>query len=276
MPVEVSEDKSSSWQPVRDRTQGAQSHRSGHRPAASIEVLPLQQSLLASLQSLLRKNGLPEGNFVLMTGNAQAASLRWGTSNGAKWPCSVAQIWRPADPSHDGNGGIVSFDRTRAVFLKCLHPECQRLNRGRGVFLGYIPHYVTSDASSSLDNSTTSGGPRGVKRPTPDSVASHERSIHSRKILAIRGTHSPGSTAHVEGSALDPESSGLADLQQHSRINLQPTEQAQAECHAPAVQPPPVPAYTRHQSLRHIYSINQSSEQPSFQAWHVLSGAWGG
>jgi hypothetical protein len=149
--------------------------------------------------------------LVWMTGNAQAASLRWGTSNGVKWPCSVAQIWRPADPAHDGNGGIVSFDRTRAVFLKCLHPECQRLNRGRGVFLGYIPHSAPSDASSPLDSSKTLGGTRGVKRPTPDSVASHERSFDGRKRFAIRGIQILGSTAHAEGGAQDPESPGLAD-----------------------------------------------------------------
>ena len=276
VPVEVSEDKSSSWPPARDQMQGAQSRRSGHRPSASINVMPLQQSVLASLQHLLRRNGLPEGNLVLMTGNVQSASLRWGTSNGVKWPCSVAQIWRPADPAHDGNGGIVSFDRTRAVFLKCLHPECQRLSKGRGVFLGYVPHYGNSDASSHLDSSRTPGGPRGVKRPAPDSFACHERSMNDRKRLAMRRIQILGSPAHAEGSALDQESPGLADSQLHSRNNLQPTEQALAEGHAPEVQPPPVAGFTRHQSLRHVYSKNRSSEQPSFEAWHVVSGAWGG
>jgi hypothetical protein len=50
VPVEVPGDKRSSWPPARDRTQGAQSYRSGHRPFASIDVLPLQQNIIASLQ----------------------------------------------------------------------------------------------------------------------------------------------------------------------------------------------------------------------------------
>ena len=211
-----------------------------------------------------------------MTGNVEAASLRWGTSNGVKWPCQVAQIWRPADPAYDGNGGIVSFDSTRAVFLKCLHPECQRLSRGRGVFLGYIQHCITSDASSRLESSRTLGGTRGVKRPTPDSVASHERSMDGRKRPAIRGIQILDSTTHAEGGVLDQGSPGLTDSQPHSRSILHPTKQALAEGHASAVQPPPVAAFTRHQSLRHIYSKNQSGEQSSFEAWHVVRGVWGG
>ena len=51
VPVEVSEDRSSSGPPARDRTQGAQSHRSGHRPPASINVLPLQQSFTCTRPS---------------------------------------------------------------------------------------------------------------------------------------------------------------------------------------------------------------------------------
>ena len=59
--------------------------------------------------------------------------------NGTVRPCSIAQIWRPLQPTHMNNGAWVSIDHNRQVFLKCLHPECQRLDKGRGLFIGHIP-----------------------------------------------------------------------------------------------------------------------------------------
>ena len=132
---------------------------------------PLHPSTIFSLQALLRRNGLPDGRLNLMRGDDHAASLRWGTNNGLKSSCSIAQIWRPADPFHDGNGGILSFDKTRAVFLKCLHPECQRLSSGRGIFLGYIPPCTASLNLYDKDVSVSSTLRRGVKRTMPDSAA---------------------------------------------------------------------------------------------------------
>ena len=107
----------------RIRSRGTVSQFSVDRPPLALGPSPLHPSTIFSLQTLLRRNGLPDGRLNLMRGDDHAASLRWGTNNGLKWSCSIAQIWRPADPFHDGNGGILSFDKTRAVFLKCLHPS---------------------------------------------------------------------------------------------------------------------------------------------------------
>jgi hypothetical protein len=57
-------------------------------------------------------------------------------------PCSIAQIWRPLQPVHINNGAWVSIAGNRQVFLKCLHPECQRLDKSKGLFIGHIPLQV--------------------------------------------------------------------------------------------------------------------------------------
>jgi len=105
--------------------------------------MPLPQSMsepeitiVKSLIVLLRKAGQPEGRLQPLNCTVERATFRWDAS---PRPCSVAQIWRPANPQHLSNGAFVTYDLSRAVFLKCLHSECQKLSRGRGVFLGYLP-----------------------------------------------------------------------------------------------------------------------------------------
>ena len=79
--------------------------------------------------ALLRKSGQPEGRLLMIRGTLEAATFRL---DARPRPCSVAQIWRPADPMHRSNGAYLTYDSTRAVILKCLHLECQKLNRGSG------------------------------------------------------------------------------------------------------------------------------------------------
>ena len=71
-----------------------------------------------------------------MHDTVEAATFRWDAS---PRPCSVAQIWRPADTTHQSNGAYVTYDSSQAAILKCLHSECPKLNRGSRLFLGYLP-----------------------------------------------------------------------------------------------------------------------------------------
>ena len=93
-------------------------------------------NIVSALLTLLHNAGQPDGTLQLKEGDVHTATFRWATNVPRR--CCTAQIWRPADPTHDKNGAYVSYDRSRAVFLKCLHPQCLRY-RGRGEFLGYVP-----------------------------------------------------------------------------------------------------------------------------------------
>ena len=84
----------------------------------------------------VRKSGQPEGRLLIMHDTVEAATFRWDAS---PRPCSVAQIWRPADTTHQSNGAYVTYDSSQAAILKCLHSECPKLNRGSRLFLGYLP-----------------------------------------------------------------------------------------------------------------------------------------
>ena len=108
------------------------SHAGGEAPQSRSTGDP---DIVKSLNALLRKSGQPPGRLLMMQGTVEAATFRWDAS---PRPCSVAQIWRPADPTHQSNGAYVTYDSSRAVFLKCLHSECLKLNRGSGLFLGYL------------------------------------------------------------------------------------------------------------------------------------------
>ncbi len=122
--------------------QGAGPHRSRTQKQQKQESAA--QDILSTLHKLLTLHGLPDGRLTGQRGDIHEASFRWGATKGVKWLCLIAQIWRPADPSHDSNGGIVSYDRSRAVFFQCLHPDCQRWSQKPGIFLGYeaSPNYV--------------------------------------------------------------------------------------------------------------------------------------
>ena len=103
-------------------------------------------------------------------------------------PCSVAQIWCPANALHDSNGAHVTYDSSHAVFLKCLHPQCLRFG-GRGEFLGYIwPATITAAGVCSalitpqLERSQKRGSevsPTTTKRPFTCSIAGSMQSLKS-------------------------------------------------------------------------------------------------
>jgi hypothetical protein len=83
-----------------------------------------------------RCTGQLKGRLKLLSNTNNRATFRWDAQ---PRPCSVAEIWRPADQQHLSNGVFVTHDSSRAVFLECLHSECQNVSRGRGIFLGYLP-----------------------------------------------------------------------------------------------------------------------------------------
>jgi len=90
----------------------------------------------AALLHLLAEAGQPPGQLVFMNGSVSEATFRWQT-NGAR-PCSVAQIWRPGNPTHDSNGAFVSYNAECKVYLKCLHPRCRCFSSSEGQFLGFL------------------------------------------------------------------------------------------------------------------------------------------
>ena len=203
-----------------------------------------------SLQALLRTCGFPDGKFTMRTGDIHTASFLW---HGKGWPCLVAKHWRQSNPTHSNNGCIISFDETRAVFVKCLHPMCQMKTPGVGSFIGYVPlcpaaMYVSPNVEGITERAPNSSYKRvtGRKQVSPDGgVASTERV--SEAVLdetnsseTLPSAH--GNTASSEGTSMD---------------------QSSGKC-------------TREQSLRRVYSINQAEQPDSFSAWHVVSGAWGG
>ena len=88
----------------------------------------------AALLHLLAEAGQPPGRLAFMNGSTREATFRWQTN--AARPCSVAQIWRPGNPTHDSNGALVSYNAECKVYLKCLHPRCRCFCSGDGQFLG--------------------------------------------------------------------------------------------------------------------------------------------
>jgi len=61
-----------------------------------------------------------------------------------------------------------------------------------------------------------------------------------------------------------------------SRVSLAEQQGSRPASSASASMGHPPSKYTREQSLRRVYSINQAEAPDSFSAWHVVSGAWGG
>ena len=55
--------------------------------------------------TLLRNAGQPDGTLQLKEGDVHTATFQWATN--VQRCCCTAQIWRPADPTHDKNGAYV-------------------------------------------------------------------------------------------------------------------------------------------------------------------------
>ena len=130
-----------------------------------------------------------------------------------KWPCYVARSWRPADPTHDSSGAIVSFDKTRAVFFKCLHPECCKRNRGVGDFLGHVPHSSFFTSTSVDIDGGDSIRPHGVKRPVSGTSTSPVTSSTCKKrVSTCASTASARSEGPDQGGNLHDQVVGSPDV----------------------------------------------------------------
>ena len=241
---------------------------SDHRPLAGPS-----SDVMSSLSVLLEKHGLSGGELRPMQVTMYAASFRWQVAPGSTRPCLIAQIWRPSNPTHVHNGAVISYDRSRAVFLKCLHPECLRLGRGPGTFLGYIPQNLMT-LSTSDDESPRI--PNGIKRLSCSlSVASSEqllkkKSAHEKdeSVPALGpALHSAGPSVAADSPPAEPSTPG--NQPSPSAPNV-PTESVNV------AQSPQRPPRTFEQSLRSVFSRNQADAQDSFAPWHATSGQWGG
>jgi len=223
-------------------------------------LAPTTPSIVQSINALLHQHGLPAGTLHCQKGNIHEGSFRWGADKGAQWPCLVAQVWRPANPTHDSNGGMVSFDRSRAVFFQCLHPDCQRLSRKPGVFLGYVPMY---DPNVQTQDSTHSGSlpkTRGAKRMMSANPGGRKKAMTDGR------TTSPQETEDASAQ-LDP----LSTAQVTVRTTTESTARSSDMQLTSDKQRPIGPATTSQslsleQSLRHVYLKNQDSPQNSFKA----------
>ena len=250
------------------------------------DVGPLLWTVITSLYAFLREHGLPDGELRILKYSTNKVSFRWGLAVNTKWPCYVARSWRSADPTHDSNSAIVSFDRTRAVFFKCLHPECCKRSPGLGDFLGRVPNSLFFTSTPVDVNGDDSAQPRGVKRRASGTsgppVAS---STYKKKGSTCASTVSARSEGPDQGGNLHDQAVGppdgiaaptLASSSNDASASLEnPASPAESASQTTADSFPATPPRTHEQSLLRIYDKNQSVDD-MFEAWHAPSGAWGG
>ena len=237
-----------------------------HDPARAVEE---------SVRALLRQAGQPEGRLQLLSNTDNRATFRW---DARPRPCSVAQVWRPANPQHLSNGAFVTSDSSRAVFLKCLHSECQKLSRGRGVFLGYLP--PLTDVSAVLRGPRDTPSSQTRKRSLDSAELDCSRNKHLRHLtLAPHSTASLAETLPLAGTG--PPASRNGDTQPSARLGHNPTTPTTATVELSSeVVAPYVPSssrqLTQQQGLLRVYSKNQAHDDGLLSAWTVETDAWGG
>jgi hypothetical protein len=211
-------------------------------PEASLPQLIHDQARAVeeSVRALLRQAGQPEGRLQLLSNTDNRATFRW---DARPRPCSVAQIWRPANQQHLSNGALVTHDPSHAVFLKCLHSECQKVSRGRGIFLGYL--------SPLIDVYTELRGPREApsfqqrKRSSDSTEGGPSQNKYPRHLTLA--PHSTSSLAETSPTACaGPSASRNSDVQPSARIGDNPNTQpaAPGELH-PDVAAPDAPQSPR-------------------------------
>ena len=239
------------------------------------DVESQSSALLTLLHTLLRQHGMPDGQLRPLRSGTHEASFRWGVAGNTKWPCFVARSWRPADPTHNSNGAIVTFDKTRAVFFKCLHPECQRWSRGSGDFLGYVPYCL---ASTSAPVGVAGGGParqRSEKRPMSSMLATPHAPAAMAKKRILTGVGTPPVSCVGMHQANTAELPPASTSDQASISQKQSVSPANTGTRAAAGLLTSTPPRTLEKGLRCIYDRNQAVED-TFEAWHAPTGAWGG
>jgi hypothetical protein len=172
---------------------------------------------------------------------------------GTARPCSIAQIWRPLQPVHINNGAWVSIDGIRQVFLKCLHPECQRLDKSKGLFIGHIPLQVDL-------------------RDKAPAVHVIPRCNRVRKRFCS-DTDKPTLRRRVPNSQSDLEQTTGVDSDIHVLDSDLKTASRNQTCPLPNLQQHP---RSREQSLAQVIRDNQCDKDASLQAWTVEVGPFGG
>jgi len=222
-----------------------------------------------------RCTGQLKGRLKLLSNTNNRATFRWDAQ---PRPCSVAEIWRPADQQHLSNGVFVTHDSSRAVFLECLHSECQNVSRGRGIFLGYLP--------SLTDVCTEVWGPQEApsfqqrKRSSDSTERDPSQNKYSKHLtLAQHSTTSLAETSPTDSAG--PSASRNSDVQPSARIGHNPNTPpaAPGELH-PDVAAPCAPQsphrLTQQQGLLRVYSKNQTHGDSILSAWTVETDMWRG
>jgi hypothetical protein len=243
-----------------------------------------------SVRALLLQARQPEGQLQLLSNTDNRATFRW---DARPRPCSVAQIWRPANPQHLSNGALVTHDPSHAVFLKCLHSECLKVSRGRGIFLGYLyplidvytelrgPREAPSFQQRKRPTDSTEGGASQNKYPRHLTLAQHSTSSLAETLR----TASAGPLAETSPTAsAEPSASRNSDVQPSARIGHNPNTQPAAPGELyPDVAAPYAPQsprrLTQQQGLLRVYSKNQAhdaSDDSTLSAWTVETDLWGG
>ena len=252
------------WQEQESLRSSVQRRRSMHDagpnflcPRGKI-ASPHQAEYISSLLNLLQQHGLPKGGLAPIQGSSTA--FRWGPDMAVDWPCTVAQIWRPGNPTHDSNGGIVTIHQNRAAFFKCLHPDCQRLNKGPGIFVGYIANCDGPANISAMDAAGAQTMTRGVKRkvfkPIFNASPGHKKVTKHGTIPSTTNTSSASAADDValaSDSGCPPLSSNLSGNLRGDKDEPDQDEPDSIGNSVPAMHPSTTILRTREQSLCSIY-----------------------
>ena len=209
--------------------------------------------IIVLIRRLLQQIGQPDGSLSPASGSSNESTFRWQVLNGTVRPCSIAQIWRPLQPTHMNHGAWVSIDHNRQVFLKCLHPECQRLDKGRGLFIGHIPlqidtRNVTRDGNDARHYNFSRKRLRSIDLPC-------------RRITTFQRDSQQPTEQSSETSIDDADNKTLENPALSQSIKT-PSQQKHPRSHE--------------QSITRVIRENQCEKDATIQAWTVEVGPFGG
>ena len=88
-----------------------------HIPTTAATTRLMQDDpIVRHLYRILKQQGHPEGRLTSQGQKFGMETFRWEVSPNRR-PCTVAQQWRPDDPTHDSNAALVQVDSIGAVYL---------------------------------------------------------------------------------------------------------------------------------------------------------------
>ena len=257
----------------------------GSRHAAIDTAAGVVDGAAAFVLKALQEAGQPNGQLTPVRECAGATTFRWITANDR--PCAVAQIWRPENPRHNSNGALVTVDATRAIFLKCLHPDCQRLSPGRGLFLGYLPPLDTNGAKALACASNQRSCKRVLSGGSvcPEGPARRKPGLHNEKSHFDQegGGGSGGSGRSEAGGNRCLPTSGRTNSGNAPDLGMaRPASDSNVVNSQPIDPPQQLPVLPRNpelsssQSFQRVFSSNQSADNEPFAQWTVEVGPRGG